>query len=69
MRTPFSTTLAQERQRFHLVHTCEDCGLFDPAAARCRHEWPTEAHRQAAFDAVAAAGSGEVVFCKEFELC
>lgn len=69
MRTAWNLTLGQERERFALRHTCEYCGHFDPAAQRCRHEWPTAGHRRADYEAVAAAGGGEVTFCKEFELC
>ena len=55
MRTAWNLTLGQERERFALRHTCEDCGHFDPAIERCRHEWPTAGHRRADYEAVAAA--------------
>ena len=51
MRTAWNPTLEQERTRFALRHTCEDCGHFDPAAQRCRHEWPTAGHRRADYEA------------------
>lgn len=56
----------EEAARFGLRFTCEDCALFDDRAARCRHEWPTEAHRRARYEAPRREGD-EVVFCKEFE--
>jgi hypothetical protein len=55
----------EERVRFALRFCCEDCGHFDGERARCRHDWPTEFHRRAAYD---DARGGEIVFCKEFEL-
>ena len=53
----------EEASRFSLRYTCEDCGNFDAARERCRHEWPTEKHRRAA----SGEARPEVVFCKEFE--
>lgn len=50
-----------EARRYNLRHACEDCGHFDAAGERCRHGWPSEAHRRARTD-------GDLVFCKEFEL-
>ena len=66
MRTAWNLTLGQERERFALRHTCEDCGHFDPAAQRCRHEWPTAGHRRADYEDPSRLPT--VNFCKEFEL-
>lgn len=63
MRLRRTPEFDDEARRFHLRHACEDCGHFDAAGERCRHGWPSEAHRRA------YAGQGdELVFCKEFEL-
>ena len=56
----------EESARFGLRFTCEDCAIFDERADRCRHEWPTDAHRRARYEAPRGDGD-EVVFCKEFE--
>lgn len=64
MRLLRDATFDQERTAFTLQHCCEECGLFDPVAATCAHEWPTADHRRARYE---AAGD-EVIFCKEFEL-
>jgi hypothetical protein len=56
-----------EAARFQLRFTCEDCGYFDEARERCKHDWPTKLHRRARYQGPPAP-SDEVVFCKEFEL-
>lgn len=56
-----------EACRFRLRHACEDCGHFDAAGERCRHGWPSEAHRRARYLTPPREGD-ELVFCKEFEL-
>ena len=56
----------EESARFGLRFTCEDCAIFDERTDRCRHEWPTAAHRRARYEAPRSDGD-EVVFCKEFE--
>ncbi len=59
----------EEADRLGLRFTCEDCGHFDPRHEACRHEWPTEAHRRARYEApLPASEAVEVTFCKEFEL-
>jgi hypothetical protein len=63
MRVDRTPLFDRERERFALKCACEDCAHFDRASDSCAHEWPTERHRQAAFS------DGELVFCKEFELC
>ena len=51
-----------ERERFQLKFTCEDCGHFDRARERCRHFWPNETH-------LLSYDKKDVIdFCKEFEL-
>lgn len=62
-RTP---AFDEESARFGLRFCCEDCGHFDRAEARCRHDWPNELHRSARY---AQRSDEDVVFCKEFELC
>jgi hypothetical protein len=62
VRLPRDPQFDEERERFSLRFCCEDCGHFDGAAERCRHDWPNERHRQ--------AFQGDMIdFCKEFELC
>ena len=62
MRVVRTPEFDDERDRFAFRFSCEDCGHFDQAKGRCRHEWPNELHRQGPL--------GEWVdFCKEFELC
>ncbi len=54
----------EERARYHLRFTCEDCSYLRHEDARCAHGYPNAMHRAAAFDPGAAGGT----FCKEFEL-
>jgi hypothetical protein len=63
MRLPRTPAFDEESARFALKFCCEDCGNFDAERESCRHFWPTELHRRA------ASSVGELVFCKEFELC
>ena len=64
MRILWNDRFAEERERFALRHVCEDCALFDPEQAVCAHEYPTDEHERAYYEAAPA----EIVFCKEFEL-
>ena len=64
MKTALTPTFREERERFALHHTCEECVYFDAMAVRCSHGYPSEMHRRAAF----APGVGHAMFCKEFEL-
>ncbi len=64
MRVPAGPDFDDERERFDLRYTCEDCALFDSATEQCRHGWPTEQHRRRDREP-----QSEVTFCKEFELC
>jgi len=64
MRVPAGPAFDDERDRFALRCCCEDCAHFDPRDQRCRHDWPTAPHRRAAL-----TDGGEILFCKEFELC
>jgi hypothetical protein len=59
---PRDAVFDEERERYSFRFCCEDCGHWDAAAERCRHEWPNERHRL-------AHRSPVVTFCKEFELC
>jgi hypothetical protein len=54
-----------ERTRFALRFTCEDCAHHEPRTGRCRHEWPADDHLSAAV----GRSAQEITFCKEFELC
>ena len=66
MRLPRTPEFDAERERYAFAFTCEDCAHFERAEpARCRHEYPTEPHRDAYYCGPAAR---ELVFCKEFEL-
>jgi hypothetical protein len=71
VRLTRTSSFDDERARFSLRFCCEDCGHFDGAAARCRHDWPTELHRSDHYrvELQVTHGAGELVFCKEFELC
>lgn len=66
MRLLRNAVFDEESARFGLRFCCEDCAHFDGADARCRHDWPTELHRRERYD---VSHAGDVVFCKEFELC
>ena len=75
MRLDRSPHFDEERARFQLRFCCEDCGHFDAARERCRHEWPTELHRsaryldeEAAIDNLVDKRVDKIDFCKEFEL-
>jgi hypothetical protein len=62
VQLPRNPQFDEEQQRFSLRFCCEDCGFFEQATERCRHDWPNEKHR--------ADHVGELlIFCKEFELC
>ena len=53
-----------ERDRFALVHTCEDCVYFDAESGRCAHGYPNAQHRREALETPVPGP----MFCKEFEL-
>ena len=55
----------EQRERYRLRFTCEDCALFDDVKETCAHGYPTREHRDAHYQDEAAP----VVFCKHFELC
>jgi hypothetical protein len=54
----------EQRERFRLRFTCEDCTLFDDRTEQCAHGYPTAEHRDAHYRDPDAL----VVFCKHFEL-
>jgi hypothetical protein len=62
VRLPWTAEFDEERERFSLRYSCEDCGHWNRDDERCRHEWPNEQHRL-------LRRSEWVDFCKEFELC
>jgi hypothetical protein len=64
LRTP---PFDEQATRFALRFTCDDCGYFDPASERCRHDWPNALHRRARYERPPEPDD-EVVFCKEFEV-
>jgi len=54
----------EERRRYGLCFTCEDCAHFAPETEKCGHGYPNDEHRAARYERV-----GElIVFCKEWEL-
>jgi hypothetical protein len=71
VRLTRTSSFDDESERFSLRFCCEDCAYFDGSAARCRHDWPTELHRRAHYcvELPRTDAAGELVFCKEFELC
>jgi len=64
VKLPQDPAFRDERARFALRFTCDDCALWDPARDRCAHGFPTHEHRASRYDDARA----DVVFCKEFEL-
>lgn len=64
MKLPQYPGFREDRRRFALRFTCEDCALFDPEHELCSHGFPTEEHRFAYYESPTA----ELVFCKDFEL-
>lgn len=66
MLTVMSEQFRQERERFRLVSSCEQCEHFVDDTEACDLIYPTPPHRQAVFD---GAKDGEPVsFCKMFEV-
>jgi hypothetical protein len=59
----WTPTLAEERERFVLRHTCEDCAFFDPRLEVCRNGWPAGPHRRAFYE----NDPPGLILCKEFE--
>lgn len=53
----------EERARYALRFTCEDC-VHHLGDGRCAHEYPTEEHRAAHYENRNAL----LVFCREWEL-
>ena len=64
MQLPHTREFDQERERFAFAGSCEACAHFDPRRERCRHEYPTEPHRERTL----ARPDADLLFCKEFEL-
>jgi len=64
MWIPWTPTVAEERERYDLRHTCEECAHFDAQSERCRSGWPTEPYRRAFYE----NNPPGLVMCKEFEL-
>ena len=53
----------EERARYGLRYTCDQCTYFDPDTGRCLHGYPNQQHLSES-----SGPPGELVFCKEFEL-
>jgi len=60
----WTPTLAEQRERFALRHTCEDCAYFHKQSGRCANGWPTTPHRRAYHE----NDPPGLITCKEFEL-
>ena len=66
MRLQVNRSFLAEIEQFDLRFTCRDCSFHVQGRDVCAHAWPDALHREA--PALAADGSADVVFCKEFEL-
>lgn len=64
MKIPQDELFREQRSRFRLRFTCEDCTLFDDETEKCAHGYPNTEHRNAHYEDDNAA----LVFCKHFEL-
>lgn len=64
MRVSLNARFYEERERYALKFTCEDCTHFDAPKSRCAHEYPNKMHLRAAFEPGAEV---HAMFCKEFE--
>lgn len=64
MKIPQDARFREQRGRFRLHFTCEQCALFDEVAETCAHGYPTREHRDAHY----ADPEAPLVFCKHFEL-
>ena len=66
MRQRLTSTFREERARFALRFTCEDCSHFQVERERCAHGYPNEVHRGARYEQ--ASEQLDLVFCKDFDL-
>lgn len=64
MKFPYDARFQEERSKYDLRFTCEDCAYFQPETTRCTHGFDTRSHRAERY----AAEAADVLFCKEFEL-
>ena len=64
MKIPQDARFREQRSRYRLRFTCEQCALFDDRAETCAHGYPTREHRDAHYEDEDAL----LVFCKHFEL-
>ncbi len=64
MKLAIDPLFCNERERYSLRFTCEDCALFDATASRCAHGFPTAQHRKERYQGT----EGDLLFCKEFQL-
>jgi hypothetical protein len=65
VRIGASARFREERERFRLVFTCEDCTHFALIREACGHGYPNADHRRARYEGDSGA---ELVFCKEWEI-
>lgn len=64
MRIRQDARFREERQRFALRFTCDDCAQWDERRDACAHGYPTSDHRLPRYEDPTAA----IVFCKDFQL-
>ncbi len=64
MEIPQDARFRDERERFALRFTCEDCEHFVPLAQRCSHGFPVERHLRQRYENPEAS----LLFCKDFAL-
>jgi hypothetical protein len=65
MWSPLTQALREEIRTYRLAFTCEQCTHFVPREGACDLLYPTDVHRQAAYDE--KRDGDPVLFCKMFE--
>lgn len=55
----------RESDHYHFAGCCEQCAHFDGSLRSCSFFWPNEAHLATA---LTGPVTGELSFCKDFEL-
>jgi hypothetical protein len=64
MIVPQDAIFRDERERYRLRFTCEDCALFDDRDRSCAHGYPTADHRTVRY----LDPEAPIIFCKDFDL-
>lgn len=64
MKIVQTQSFRDQRARFALRFTCEDCAMWDPDSDACAHGYPTAEHRLLRYTDPTAP----LVFCKDFQL-